>query len=150
MLRWAIAVAVFAAIGLVLSGWRLARAPGRTGSVVVGIVSGFFNGAATLGGLVAATFWLAGRGENATIRASLVIYLAFLTAFALFNLSVAGLLTLQLALATLPLAPGYGLGILLGMAAFRRFGGATYRPIAYAVVVLGAIISMPVLDAWLR
>jgi hypothetical protein len=150
VLRWGMSLTVLAAVGLLASGWRLARPLGQGGSVVVGAVSGFFNGAATMGGLIAATFWLAGRGTSEAIRASLVLYLIFLTVYAIFNLSFVGVITPERVVSALPLLPAYGLGMGLGILLFRRAGSATYRPIAYCVITLGAILASPVFDRLLR
>ena len=100
----------------------------------VGVATGIVNGAAAMGGLVAALFLLSSRGAAQT-RASLAV---MFLAGDLYALSWGGGMGLvseahfrMLALSALPLAAG----IVAGTFLFRRFGERNYRPLALGLIL---------------
>ena len=46
--------------------------------------------------------------------------------------------------------PVYALALFLGARFFRISKGAAYRPLAYAIIALAAVTSMPVFDGVFR
>jgi uncharacterized membrane protein YfcA len=61
-----------------------------------------------------------------------------------------GVLTLTVFAEALVLLVPYGIGLFLGTHGFHRASELTFRRIAYAVIASAAILSLPLLDPWLR
>jgi hypothetical protein len=149
-LRWAISVAAGLLLLLLLSGWRYRGTPKPPLTVGVGMVSGLFSGAAQIGGPPIVAYWLGSPSSAATVRANIVFYFAFSTLISAILYLWGGLITLQvLALATL-MAPAYGLGAWTGSRMFGLASEVTFRRICLALIATATLISLPVLDGWLR
>lgn len=149
--RWVIASAVLVSLGALVSGWRYAGSPGTALSLAVGGVSGLANGLAGLSGMPLALFWLGSqRSEAAQIRANLMAYFGLSTVVSGVVFAVAGVLTLDTAIRSLPLIPAYGMGVWAGAWIFARASERAFRWIAYAVIAASALLALPALDPWLR
>ena len=149
-LRWALCVLILCAVAVMASGWRYEGEPARRATLGIGLVSGLFSGAVSLGGMPIALFWLAGRGSNAAVRASIVMLFLFTGVITGLSYAAVGAFTAEVWPAALVALPLYGAGLLAGSALFERAGNRAFRPVAFAVILFAAISSLPLLDPWLR
>jgi uncharacterized membrane protein YfcA len=149
-LRWFISISIITAIAVLWSGWRYHGPRGNKVSFCVGGLAGFMGASAALPGPAVLIYWLAGRATAATVRANMIWFL-FITDF----LIIAGYLFAEIfnrsnvALGLLAM-PGYLAGIIIGMNAFKSTSDRVYRNIAFAVILLSALSSLPLLDTMLR
>ena len=100
-----------------------------------GVASGLMNGAFAIPGPPVVVYAMAVIAEPAAARAFLMAFFFASNVLAVMMFSVAGMVTatpLVLLLLAFPLS---FLGDLLGHHAFRRFGGASYRPVALFVAL---------------
>lgn len=149
--RWLIASAILLALALLASGWRYRGRPGLRLTLGVGSVSGLFNGFASLGGMPLALFWLSSQTKRPIdMRADMQTYFGLSTLVSMALLGFKGLLGREALLAGLALMPIYGLGLWLGTLGFSRASEATFRRIAYAIILIAALIGMPAFDGVLR
>lgn len=146
-MRWLLALLVLAAVALLASGWRYHGKPGVPLSLGVGSLSGLFNGLASIGGMPLAVFWLgAQRNDRHKTRANLQTYFGLSTMISGTVLWLKGIITLASALMALPLFAVYGLGLWVGTHGFRLASEETFRRIAYGVIFLSALVSLPLWD----
>lgn len=149
-LRWALCAMILGAVAVMASGWRYEGEPARGATLATGLVSGLFTGSVGLGGMPIALFWLAGRGSNAAVRASIVMLFLFTGLVAGLSYAAVGAFTAEVWPAAIVAMPLYGAGLLAGSALFERAGNRAFRPVAFAVILFAALISLPLLDPWLR
>lgn len=149
-MRWLLAVLVLLAVGLMASGWRYSGRPTVGLSLGVGAMSGLFNGMASIGGMPLAVFWLgAQRNDRHSTRAN---FQAFIGVTALVSGAVLwwkGILGVPALLMAAPLLATYGLGLWAGTHGFRLASEATFRGVAYCVIFLSAVVSLPLWDGLL-
>jgi uncharacterized membrane protein YfcA len=150
VVRWAVVVIVTLLLGLLVSGWRYRGRPYATLNAVIGIISGFFTGAAQVGGPPVVAYWLGGAIGRDVVRANIVLYFAISSAISIVSYLIGGLLPLQVLILTALIAPAYGLGLYLGARMFGRASDALFRWICYGLIAIAAIISLPLLDPLLR
>ena len=149
-LRWAICVVVVLLLGLIASGWRYHGEPKTPASLGVGGVAGLLGGIGQISGPPVIAFWVSGPHRPETIRANMFVF------FMVISLSSAtayfwnGLFTAEIAWLIAVLTPTYAIALYAGSHVFGRFAGRGYRPLAYAVIALAAITSVPALDGILR
>ncbi|MCU0885822.1 MAG: TSUP family transporter [Beijerinckiaceae bacterium] len=150
VMRWLIAGLILAAVLALATGWRWRGRPGLTLSFGVGGLSGLGSGLAQLGGMPLAIFWLSAQNKSAAqMRHDLVTYFACATLVSGALLAWSGVLTSSALLKAVPLLVPYGLGILIGTRCYRFASESTFRRIAYGVIALAALISLPLWDGWL-
>ena len=146
-MRWLIAGLIIAAVVALASGWRWRGRPGTGLSLGVGGLSGLGSGLAQLGGMPLAIFWLSAQNKPAAqMRHDLVTYFACATLVSGLLLSWNGILTLAALRQAVPLLLPYGLGILIGTRCYGMASEGTFRRIAYGVIALAALISLPLWD----
>ncbi len=90
--------------------------------------------------------WVSGPLPAAIVRANLFVFFTLITIASFTAYLVNGLFTAQVLLLVVGVAPAYGLALFVGSHIFGRTAGAGYRPLAYAVVALAAVSSLPALD----
>jgi uncharacterized protein len=147
LVRWVVALAILLAVAVMATGWRYRGAPGVPLSLGVGGLSGVTSGAAQLGGMPLAVFWLsAQKNDPRQTKDNLNGYFAVMPAISGPMLWWAGVLSLASAKMALALCVPYGLGLLVGARAFHLASEQTFRRIAYAVIVAAAVLALPVLD----
>jgi uncharacterized membrane protein YfcA len=150
VLRWCIVVLAAAMLALLLSGWRYRGRPKSSLTVLIGMISGFFSGAAQVGGPPVVAYWLGSTTTAATVRANIVLFFAITSVFGGIGYVFGGLITLHiLALAAL-IAPVYGFGTWAGSRMFGLASDQTFRRICLSMIAFATLVSMPVLDGWLR
>jgi uncharacterized protein len=149
-LRWGIVALAAVMLALLLSGWRYTGRPRPPLTVLVGLISGFFSGAAQVGGPPVVAYWLGGTIPAKTVRANIVFYFAITTAIGAVGYVSGGLITRQTLLLALIIAPVYGLGTWVGSRMFGLASDQTFRRICLSMIALATVVSMPLLDGWLR
>lgn len=149
-LRWGIVALAALMLALLLSGWRYTGRPKPPLTVLVGLISGFFSGAAQVGGPPVVAYWLGGTIPAATVRANIVFYFAITTVIGGVGYVLNGLITHQTLLLALLIAPIYGFGTWAGSRMFGLASDRTFRRICLSMIALATVVSMPVLDGWLR
>jgi uncharacterized membrane protein YfcA len=149
-LRWVICVLVAIVVAVLISGWRYHGRPSLTVTVIVGLLAGILGGAVQISGPPVILYWLGSLHDVAVVRANFITYFAlFATGSAVVYL-LNGLITAELvALATL-LTPMHMLAMWLGSRLARHASERIYRPVAYAMIALSAVLSLPLLDGLIR
>jgi hypothetical protein len=150
VLRWCIAAMVLALVPLLASGWRYHGKPRLPITLGVGLFSGVSAGAVLIAGPPVILYWLGAGNSAQTVRANLMVF------FMICDLILVAIFGYASLFEARPLALSVLLGIpyLVGMAfGARFFHGASdrvYRTIAYGIITLAAVVSMPILDSILR
>ena len=149
-LRWSIVVLAAAMLVVLISGWRYRNRPTAPLTVLVGLVSGFFSGAAQIGGPPVVAYWLGGAGSATVVRANIIFYFAVTTLLAAIGYVWGGLITLPVLALAATIAPIYGFGAWAGSRMFGLASDQTFRRICLTMIAVATLVSMPVLDGWLR
>lgn len=146
VLRWGLTGLVLAAVALLASGWRY-RGPEKVPLTLgVGALGGMMSGAAMLGGVPPAVWWLGRSATARVLRASMNLYFAILTAAIVLAFAWRGLFGwggLWLALAA---GPAYGAGLWGGAALFGLASETAFRRAAYGLILAAAVLGMPLWD----
>jgi uncharacterized membrane protein YfcA len=150
VLRWGIAAIVLSAVPVLASGWRYHGAPRLPLTIGVGVFSGVSAGSVLIAGPPVILYWLGGGNKAVTVRANLMVFfmicdIMLVAIFGYANLFEARPLALSVLLGV-PYLAGMGLGSLF----FHGASDRVYRNIAYVIITLAAIVSLPVLDKFLR
>lgn len=149
-LRWAIVALAAVMLAVLASGWRYRNRPTPPLTVLVGLVSGLCSGAAQIGGPPVVAYWLGGTSPAQTVRANIIFYFAITSLIGAVGYVWGGLITLHiLALAAL-IAPVYGFGTWAGARMFGLASEQTFRRICLGMIAFATLVSMPLLDQWLR
>ncbi|MBD8893716.1 sulfite exporter TauE/SafE family protein [Roseibium litorale] len=146
LLRWIIFGIVAAVLVLLISGWRYRNRPSPPISFGVGMVAGVLGGVSQVAGPPVVAFWLSSAKEPMVVRANLIVFFALAsvgTVFAYWLKGFFNLPVLHLAIAGTPL---YAIGLFLGSKGFGKADPKFYRLIAYSLIALAALSSMPLLD----
>ena len=121
-IRWALSDFIAAAVVVMASGWRFRGRASTGATLAAGSTGGFLSGAIGMAGPVIVTFWLAGQGDAAAARSNIVVYFGVSGVVSLAIFLTGGLMTGQIWLLIVILAPIYGLSLWLGA---RLFGHAS-------------------------
>ena len=89
-------------------------------------------------------YWLGRKVVSATMRANAIVFFMFTTVISGIAFLYGGIFTAEVMAGSLALFPVYAIGIFVGSRFFGRASEATYRGIAYATILVAAVISMPV------
>lgn len=150
VLRWGMAVFVLTFVVLFAAGWRYPFKPSTLAATGAGALSGFAGGATQMSGPPAILYWLGSPENAAVIRSNLLVFLILLGMTLLANYAWHGLMAANpIALAVL-LWPAYIIALAIGARWFRGASDQSYRHIAYVIVALAAVTSMPVFDRLLH
>lgn len=150
VLRWGISAMVALAVVVLACGWRYRGQPTLVISIGVGALAGVMSGAVQIAGPPIFVYWLGGVQPADVVRASFLFYFSFLSAISLAAYTLHGLITVTLIQISVGMAPVMYLGLWLGTRLFHLASEKTYRSVAYVIVTLGAIISLPLFDDLLR
>jgi uncharacterized membrane protein YfcA len=149
-LRWGLSALVLVLLVLIASGLRYAGEPHRLASLGVGGVAGVLSGVGQVAGPPVIAFWVAGPYPPPVIRANLVTFFAISSVSSLAAYIWNGFFTMEAVRIIVIFAPVYATALFIGTRLFGRAPERYYRRIAYAVIVLAAITSIPALDGILR
>lgn len=149
-LRWFIAFLVLGLLAVIVSGWRYRGQASLPLIVGVGFFSGLSGGATTLSGPPAIIYWLGGASGAAVVRANLTVFFLLTDGLIALVYLVRGLLTPEVIAIAIAIALPFLAALTLGAFLFRGASELTYRRIAYAIVALAALVSLPLFDGVLR
>lgn len=144
IMRWAISLAIIAAVGLLALGIGRKGEARPAGTYLTGALSGLTSGAVGMGGPPVVIYYLAGRDPAAEIRASLICFFITTAVVQLVSYGANGILTWANASRGLVLLPAFVLGSVFGARMFRASREAVYRKVAMGLVTLVAVLSLAV------
>jgi uncharacterized protein len=150
VLRWGLAVLVMVLLALLVSGLRYSGEPHRLASLGVGGVAGLLSGIGQVGGPPVIAFWVAGPLAPAIIRANLIMFFCIASASSSVSYYWNGFFTGEMLSALMVFAPVYAVALFIGTRLFGKAPERYYRRIAYVVIAIAAITSIPALDGILR
>ena len=150
ILRWFMALTVLVLLGVLMSGWRYQGPPRLPLTLAVGAYSGFSGGAVQIAGPPVVLYWLGSGNDVATLRANLLVYFLLMDIGLCVVYAAKGLFTAELVAFGLMLAVPFFIMTAAGAYLFRGASDRLYHRIAYAIIAVSALVSLPLLDAWLR
>jgi uncharacterized protein len=150
VLRWAMAVLVLCFLALVITGWRYRGKPGALPASVAGFFSGFAGGAAQMSGPPLILYWLGTPGRVAVVRANLLVFFLLLGITLVVNYVAQALVTPRAIAIAMLLWPLYLMALFVGARWFHGATDTSYRRVAYIIVALAALVSLPLFDGLLR
>jgi uncharacterized protein len=150
VLRWIISGLVLVLLAVLSSGWRYHGKPTLPAMAAVGTIAGLGSGAVQIAGPAVIVFWLGGRSEARTVRANLMVFFVLMGAASLLSYLAQGIITADTLVLTFCLGVPFLLALWVGVRSFRYASDTTYRRIAYAIVALSALVSLPLFDKLLR
>ena len=119
-------------------------------TIFIGLVSGVFGGATQLVGIFAIVYWLGSTNTPAVVRANLIVFFAMAGAVLLVTYVVQGLFPPEIIALSILIAAPYVVTLNAGAWLFKGSSETVYRRIAYTIVGLAALVSLPVFDGLLR
>jgi uncharacterized membrane protein YfcA len=149
-LRWAISLLALGLLILLASGWRYRDRPNLPVTLSVGAASGFLGGFAQISGPPIVAYWMSGPAPAAIIRANLIAYFLIISLASFAAYALNGFFSWEAMVTVLVLVPVYAFSIWLGAQGFARAGDRSYRPVAYVLIGLAALSSLPIFDPILR
>ena len=150
VLRWLVCGIIIALVALMASGWRYTGAPKPPVSLAVGATAGVFGGISQVSGPPVVAYWVSGPSDAARIRANLITFFFLSSLGTMVAFLGHGVFTEQSAGLALWLAPVYGLALLIGARLFRGARESVFRKVAFGMILMAAVTSLPVLDPLLR
>ena len=150
VLRWFIAVLVLSLVAVLATGWRYHGRPRLPVTVGVGLFSGFGAGAVQIAGPPVLLYWLGTATSAVTARANFLVYFLLLDLTSCAVYLWQGLITAELLALSLVLAIPFFLATAAGARYFHGASEELYRRIAYAIITLAALVSLPLFDRFLR
>ena len=150
VLRWCISVVVLSLLPPLVLGWRYHGRPSMAVTAGVGLFAGVSAGAVQIAGPPVILYWLSRTGSAVAVRANIMVFFMICGVVLIGAYAYEGLFTAQtLALAVLVGAFYLG-GVGLGSYFFKGASDLLYRRIAYLIVALAALLSLPILDPLIR
>lgn len=149
-LRWFITVTILIAVAILWSGFHYSGPRSRKVSFTFGGVSGFMGAAAALPGPAVLIYWLAGAAKAATVRANMILFLFLTDLIVIAGYLVADFYTSDVLARSFLCMPGYFIGIEIGKRFFFSASEITYRRVAFIMILVAAVSSIPLLDTVLR
>jgi uncharacterized membrane protein YfcA len=150
VLRWIIAAMVIGLVLVLMSGWRYRGPSSLPITAGVGMISGVGAGAAQIAGPPVILYWLSRGNSATTLRANLMVFFLFCGIALIAVYGMEGLFTARSVALSLMLGAPYVVGVAVGAYFFRGASDQLYRRIAYAICALAALLSLPLLDPYLR
>jgi uncharacterized protein len=149
-LRWGIAIVVLTLLAVLMSGWRYHGRPKLPVTLGVGALAGTLGGAIQIVGPPVIVYWLGSSSSPAIVRANLNAFFGVFACALFVTYVVRGLLPVNVILLALLLGPLQVLALRTGTRLFHASSAETYRRVAYAIVAVSALVSMPVWDRFIR
>jgi hypothetical protein len=150
VLRWTIAIVVLSLLPPLAFGWRFSKEPGLPVTISVGLLAGVGAGAVQIAGPPVILYWLSRGGNSAAVRANIMVFFLICGFVLVAVYATQGLFTAQTIALSLLLGIFYLGGVGLGSHIFRGASDRLYRGVAYTIIALAALLSLPVLDPILR
>ena len=150
VLRWGISILILVLLPPVILGWRYTGQPGLAVTGAVGFVAGVGAGAVQIGGPPVILYWLSRAGSAVAMRANIMVFFMMCGVVLVTVYASQGLFTAQTLALSVPFGLFYLAGVGIGSHFFRGASDQLYRRIAYLIIALAALISLPVLDPLTR
>jgi uncharacterized membrane protein YfcA len=150
VLRWFIAAMVLGLLVVLASGWRYRGRPTLPVTSGVGIVAGLGSGAVQIAGPAVIIFWLGSANDAVTVRANLMVFFLLMGTITGVIYLAQGILTADVLVLSLLLGVPFMVAMWAGAWWFHGASDAAYRRVAYLIIVVAAIVSLPLWDKWLR
>jgi uncharacterized membrane protein YfcA len=135
-------VLVIAFAAALASGWRYRGSRPLPLTIAVGAMAGVMKGATGMSGPPVILYLLAGTEAAREHRATLILFFAVLGLVALLPPFLGGLFTASVLVKVALLLPVLLLFVRVGVALFGRLGQATFRIVAYAVLVAIGLVAL--------
>ena len=150
ILRWMIFAIVTCLLALLISGWRYHRQPAAAISFATGGVSGVLGGISQVSAPPVVAMWLSSSNEPSVVRANMIAFFALASIGTFIAYLLNGFFTREVFHLLIMAVPVYGLAIYAGARGFSNANPALYRKIAYGLIALAVLTSMPALDPLFR
>ncbi len=145
-LRWFISITIFILVAVLWSGWQYTGPRSIPISFGVGNVCGFLGASSALPGPPAIIYWMASSAPARVVRANMLMFLLLTEFLTGTGYLVSGLFTLDAAIKGLIATPLYFLGIQLGSRYFHGSSELLFRRVAFTLILLAAVTSLPLFD----
>ena len=142
-LRWVICTLVFVAVAIIGFGWRYHGRPHGAATAATGALSGLLGGATGLTGPPVIFYELAGSAPIERMRASFIVFFAWVDVVALVSFALTGTLGGRPLLISAALVLPYLAAAGVGARLFGRASETFYRRLALAILAGVAIVSLP-------
>jgi hypothetical protein len=142
VLTRAMGVLVILFAALLASGWRYRGSRPLSLTLAVGATAGLMKGSTGMSGPPVILYMLAGSEEAREHRANLILFFAVLGLVALLPPLVTGLFTMTVLVKVALLVPVLLVFVRLGAALFGRVGQASFRAVAYAILVAVGLVAL--------
>lgn len=149
-LRWFISVSILIAVAILCSGWKYTGPRNKVVSFSFGGLGGFMGAAVALPGPSVLIYWLASVAKAVEVRANMIWYLLLTDFIVIMGYLAADIFTYEALYRALLCIPGYLIGIWLGTRFFSGASERLYRNVAFVMILIAAITSLPVLDTMMR
>jgi len=146
-LRWFIAALVLIALATLAAGWRYHGKPTVAASLGVGALAGFGAGAVQIGAPPLLVYWLGGQNSATTVRANIMVYFIMQGALSIIAYIYSDLFTGPALALSLLLAVPFAVSLTAGARWFHGTSDLLYRRLAYAIIGVSGVISLPLFDA---
>ena len=145
-LRWIIALAIFASVAVLMTGYRYRGPRTIATSVGVGGVAGVLSGIASIPGPPVIAYWIASDYPAAIVRANLLTFFLIGEVVSVGNIWAAGLFERDIVVVGLLCVPFYFAGLLIGSRFFGLASERTYRLVTFGLILLSAFLALPLFD----
>lgn len=149
-LRWFISISILIAVAILWSGWKYKGPRSAPISMGFGGLGGFMGAAAALPGPSVLIYWLASAAKAIEVRANMVWYLFITDIMVIIGYLLGDIYTMESFLRATLCVPGYLIGIWIGSRFFSGASEQLYRRIAFIMILISAISSLPLLDNLIR
>jgi uncharacterized protein len=146
LLRWFIAALVLIALAILAVGWRYRGKPTIAASLGVGALAGFGAGAAQIGAPPLLVYWLGGQNSAATVRANIMVYFIMQGTLSAIAYIYGGLFTAQIVALSILFGVPFAVLLAVGAHWFHGSSDALYRRVAYIIIAVAGLISLPLFD----
>jgi uncharacterized membrane protein YfcA len=147
LLRWFIVALVLLALVALISGWRYHGRPTVPASLATGAIAGFGGGAVQIAAPPLLIFWLSGANNAATVRANIMVYFVPQALLAMVMYYWSALFTGETIVLSILLGLPFAVAMTTGVYSFHGSSEMLYRRVAYVIIALAGIVSMPVFDS---
>ncbi|HSG96045.1 MAG TPA: sulfite exporter TauE/SafE family protein [Afifellaceae bacterium] len=145
-IRWGLSAVILVSVAALAGGWRY-RGPERLSlSIAIGGLAGFLSGLAQLPAPPVLVYWLGRDTPAQRMRANAIIFFCFTTVVAGIAYAASGLFTAEVVARSMALLPVYGIAIFAGSRLFGTTSEATYRRVAYGLIIFVALATLPAFD----
>ena len=142
VVKKAIGLMTLSFVAMLWFGWRYKGPRNMAVRVAVGGISGFTNGLTGIGAPPAILYFMTGDRDIATVRASLIIYFAFITLIAVPSFLYFGLVNWQTVGRWCVLTPPSLVGIAIGSRMFHGTSERAYTRAALAILIVASVVAL--------